>query len=125
LYNVYGIGREDNPHTHLHHRDMLMRANYRYGGGSQGNAAAAAAAMILNAEMSDPNALPFHIGQEDILVPIKEEEEGASGEGHGTDEKVPEETEYEEENEYVIINRILERASQTGAFLESEIYQKG
>ena len=30
--------------------------------------------------MSDPNALPFHIGQEDIVIPIKEQEEheGAS-----------------------------------------------
>jgi hypothetical protein len=49
-----------------------MRANYRYG---SGNAAAAGAALIINAEMSDPNALPFHIGQEDIVIPIKDQEE--------------------------------------------------
>lgn len=68
---MYGLGREDNSvrDTH-HHREMLMRANYRYGGAA-GNAAATAAALILNAEMSDPNALPFHIGQEDILLPAK------------------------------------------------------
>jgi hypothetical protein len=52
-----------------------MRANYRYGQGGSGNAAATSAALIINAEMSDPNALPFHIGQEDIVIPIKEQEE--------------------------------------------------
>lgn len=72
LYNVYGIGREDNSLSNLHHREMLMRANYRYGS-TAGNAAATAAALMLNSEMSDPTALPFHIGQEDILIPNDKE----------------------------------------------------
>ena len=58
-----------------------MRANYRYGGAA-GNAAATAAALMLNAEMSDPNALPFHIGQEDILVPSKAEGGDENSEGN-------------------------------------------
>jgi hypothetical protein len=74
---VYGIGREEasTKDSHLHNRELLMRANYRYGQGGSGNAAATSAALIINAEMSDPNALPFHIGQEDIVIPIKEQEE--------------------------------------------------
>ena len=102
-----------------------MRANYRYGS-SAGNAAATAAALMINSEMSDPNALPFHIGQEDIVVPIKEQGDEDFNATESTSEpQKGEETEYEDENEYVIINRILERASQSGAFLDSEIYQKG
>ena len=56
-----------------------MRANYRFSGGSaSSNAAAQAAALLVNSERSDPNALPFHIGQEDIVVPIKDEDEGGN-----------------------------------------------
>ena len=85
LYNIYGIGREELSlkDTHLNHREMLMRANYRYGSAA-GNAAATAAALMINSEMSDPNALPFHIGQEDILIPNKdigEEEPGSRSNG--------------------------------------------
>jgi hypothetical protein len=59
--------------------------------------------MMLNAEMSDPNSIPFHIGFEDIALHIKSAEEENTAESS--------EEEYEEENEYVIMNRIVERAA--------------
>ena len=66
---------------------------------------------MINAEMSDPNALPFHIGQEDIVIPLKDQEGTNNDEVPSSGNERGEETEYEEENEYVIINRILERAA--------------
>lgn len=117
---------------------MLIRAaNYhrlnQNGGGGQPNSAAAA--FLMNGggygspESIELNTIPFHLGQEDILIPVSSSDnENLTKEtsSNGQNGQNFEEPEDDEENEYIIINRILERAAAAAAESnpDSENYQK-
>jgi hypothetical protein len=59
-------------------------------------------------ESVELNMIPFHLGQEDIMIPLTEEEEQMikANASQGQND-----IEFDEDNEYVIVNRLLERAA--------------